>query len=128
MLSLILLLALAGCARLGIPMPGASAAREAESRAIGSACRHAGRAIEDCYTLNTQADKAAVFAGWREMNDYMRENDIREVTPQLPPPALAKLQKSAAAAGNKPPEDEEEEEEAPPKAQQRGGRPLARAL
>ncbi len=61
------------------------AAREADGRAIGAACRHAGRALEDCYTLNGRADKAAVFAGWREMNDYMRENGIEAVTPQLSP-------------------------------------------
>jgi len=24
-----------------------------------------------------------VFAGWRDMNDYMRENKIEAVTPQL---------------------------------------------
>ena len=49
----------------------------------GGACRHAGRAIEDCYALNKKADKAAVFAGWRDMNDYMRENKIEPVAPQL---------------------------------------------
>ena len=57
--------------------------REAEGKAIGGACRHAGRAIEDCYALNKKADRAAVFAGWREMNDYMRENKIEAVPPQL---------------------------------------------
>ena len=59
------------------------AAREADGRAVGAACRHAGRALEDCYTLNGRAEKAAVFAGWREMNDYMRENKIEAVAPQL---------------------------------------------
>ena len=58
-------------------------------RAIGGACRHAGRAIEDCYALNKKADRAAVFAGWREMNDYMRENKIDSVAPQLAPSELA---------------------------------------
>mgnify|MGYP007103402372 FL=1 len=79
---------LAGCEQLGIPDPAkANAQAEAEGRAIGSACRHAGRAIEDCFTLNTAASKSAVFAGWKEMNDYMSENKIAEVIPQLPPPA-----------------------------------------
>lgn len=77
-------LALAGCERLGIETPELQAQRkEAEGKAIGAACRHAARAIEDCYTLNKKADKAAVFAGWREMNDYMRENQIEPVTPQI---------------------------------------------
>ena len=76
--------ALSGCDALGIESTESMAARkEAEGRALGGACRHAGRAIEDCYTLNPRADKAAIFAGWREMNDYMRENKIEEVPPQL---------------------------------------------
>lgn len=75
------------CERIGIPDPAKVAAQtEAEGKAIGSACRHAGRAIEDCFTLNQAAPKAAVFAGWKEMNDYMVENKITEVTPVLPPP------------------------------------------
>ena len=58
---------------LGIESPEKVAAmREAEGKAIGGACRHAGRAIEDCYALNKKAEKASVFAGWRDMNDYMR--------------------------------------------------------
>lgn len=76
--------ALAGCDLLGIESPEKVAAvRDAEGRAIGGACRHAGRAIEDCYAMNRRADKAAVFAGWREMNDYMRENKMEPVTPEL---------------------------------------------
>jgi hypothetical protein len=79
---------LAGCdllgAALGIESPErVAAAREAEGKAIGGACRNAARAIEDCFALNRKADKAAVFAGWREMNDYMRENKIEPVVPQL---------------------------------------------
>lgn len=71
---------------LGIESPEKVAAvREADGRAIGGACRHAGRAIEDCYTLNKKADRAAVFAGWRDMNDYMRENKIDAVAPMLTP-------------------------------------------
>jgi hypothetical protein len=48
-----------------------------------------GRALEDCYALNRKADRAAVFAGWREMNDYMRENKIEVVAPQLGATELA---------------------------------------
>jgi hypothetical protein len=75
---------LSGCDALGIDSPEKLAAvRDADGKAIGGACRHAGRAIEDCYTLNKKADKAAVFAGWRDMNDYMRENKIEPVPSQL---------------------------------------------
>jgi hypothetical protein len=74
----------AGCDMIGIESAQAVAERkEADGKAVGGACRHAGRALEDCYALNRKADKAAVFAGWREMNDYMRENKIDAVAPQL---------------------------------------------
>lgn len=74
---------LSGCPFSGGEPPELVAARkEAEGKAVGGACRHAGRAIEDCFALNKRADKAALFAGWREMNDYMRENKIDAVPPQ----------------------------------------------
>jgi hypothetical protein len=73
-----------GCDKLGIESAQAVAERkDADGKAVGGACRHAGRAVEDCYALNRKAEKAAVFAGWREMNDYMRENKIESVAPQL---------------------------------------------
>lgn len=103
-LTLLLPALLAGCDMLGIETATATAAkREAEGKAVGGACRHAGRALEDCYALNKRADKGAVFTGWREMNDYMRENKIEEVAPQLPPPGT---EKKVAKS-----EDEEAEEE-----------------
>lgn len=75
-------LALAGCEQLGIENPAQiAAAKEAEGRAVGSACRHSGRALEDCYALNKKASKAAVFSGWRDMDAYMRENNIETVPP-----------------------------------------------
>lgn len=95
-------LLMTGCDLLGLEPASAVAARkEAEGKAIGGACRHAGRAIEDCYTLNRRADKAAVFAGWREMNDYMRENKIESVAPEIPTPAYlaARAAEQAASAG-----------------------------
>lgn len=101
-------LPLAGCDQLGIESPEKiAAARAAEGAAIGGACRHAGRAIEDCYTLNKKADKAAVFAGWREMNDYMTENKIEVVSPTIPSPE--------SLAAKPPAEGAEEEEPAPAK-------------
>lgn len=76
-----------GCNLFGGESAEAVAARrEADGKAVGGACRHAGRAIEDCYTLNRRADKAAVYAGWREMNDYMRENKLEPIVPQLGAP------------------------------------------
>ena len=91
---------LAGCDMLGIESPEKIAAtRDAEGRAVGSACRHAGRAIEDCYALNRKADKASVFAGWRDMNDYMRENKIDEVAPQLGAAAAKSGASGSATSG-----------------------------
>lgn len=73
-----------GCDMLGIESAEkVAASREADGKAVGAACRHAGRAIEDCFTIYKKADRAAVFAGWRDMNDYMRENKIEPVLPQL---------------------------------------------
>jgi len=83
-----LLVLLVGCDQLGIESATASAARrEAEGKAVGAACRHAGRAIEDCFALNRRTDKASIYAGWREMDDYMRENKIQAVAPVLQPTA-----------------------------------------
>ena len=79
-------LLLTGCDQLGIETPAvANARKDADSKAIGGACRHAARAIEDCYTLNKKADKAAMYAGWREMNEYMRENKLEPVVPVISP-------------------------------------------
>jgi len=38
--------------------------------------------VEQCYALNRRVERAAVFAGWREMNDYMRENKMEAMPPQ----------------------------------------------
>jgi hypothetical protein len=116
--ALCLLGALTGCDLLGIEGAAATAGkREVEGKAIGGACRHAGRAIEDCYTLNAKADKAAVFAGWREMNDYMRENGIEPVAPVLPPPGAAASAPRPADHG-----EDAEDDEAPPSRAARSAR------
>lgn len=93
------LLGLAGCEQLGIPNPAVEAAkREAEGKAIGGGCRHAARSVETCYELNKRADKAAVFAGWREMNDYMRENKIEAMPPSTPVAMVDEEEAEPAAA------------------------------
>jgi hypothetical protein len=75
---------LGGCELLGMEDPAKiAAAKEAEGKAVGGACRHSGRALEDCYLMNPKAVKAAVFAGWRDMDAYMRENKIDAVEPDL---------------------------------------------
>lgn len=86
-LLLAILSTLAGCDQLGLEAASVTAARvEADGKAVGAACRHGGRAIEDCFTLNKRVDKAAIYAGWREMDDYMRENKLEAVAPTLGAP------------------------------------------
>ena len=116
---------LAGCdvlvGALGIESPEKVAAlREAEGKAIGGACRHAGRAIEDCYALNKKAEKASVFTGWRDMNDYMRENKIEPVLPQVAATQVANAKAAAADA-----EPAKATEKPAPKAAE-GGKPTKR--
>lgn len=82
---------LAGCNEIpGLGPDPRTVAKEQESKAIGSACRHAMRGIEDCYTLNPKAAKNHVFSGWKEMDEYMREHKIEgapSVFTQKPPAA-----------------------------------------
>jgi hypothetical protein len=99
---LLIVLALAGCDQLGIESAATTKARvEADGKAVGAACRHAGRAIEDCYTLNKKSDRAAIYAGWREMQEYMAENKLEPVVPVIPPEP-PKPPKAAKAAASKP--------------------------
>lgn len=68
---------LSGCEALGIETATQiTAKKEAEALAIGSACRHSVRSIEDCFVANPKAIKAAMFTGWKEMDQYMRDNAI----------------------------------------------------
>ncbi|MBC3862449.1 hypothetical protein H8K32_10095 [Undibacterium jejuense] len=100
LIALFSLTLLSACERLGIADPAKEAEqKEADARATGSACRHAGRAIEDCYALNPEASRAAIYAGWKEMNDYMRDNKIDVVKPELPAhPAAASVQEEDSAS------------------------------
>ncbi len=79
-LVLSLALLLGGCDLIDSLMADPKAAqREADAKAIGSACRYGMRSIEDCYSMNEKASKAAVFTGWKEMDQYMRDNKIEGV-------------------------------------------------
>lgn len=84
-LVVLIALLLAGCEIPGLGPDPRIAQREADGKAIGGACRHALRGIEDCYRLNEKALKTAVFEGWKEMDVYMRENKIEGIAPKEPP-------------------------------------------
>ncbi|HEX4844199.1 MAG TPA: hypothetical protein VFV57_11050 [Limnobacter sp.] len=65
-----------------------------DSKAVGAACRHSGRALEDCFALNPNTHPSGVFEGWRDMNDYMLANQIDVVKPEVKPSAYAPQSKS----------------------------------
>ena len=87
--------------------------KEADAKAIGSACRFGMRSIEDCYVLNPKASKAAVFTGWKEMDQYMRENKVEGV------PAKIEIQPPSAAPAA--PKEEEVIDEKPAKKKANSG-------
>ena len=102
-LLLLATLALSGCdqiaLKLGMEDPAKKEARlEPDGKAVGSACRQSGRAIEDCYAIYTWLPKSSIFTGWREMDEYMRENKLETIVPQLPPPEAPGAKKKKATA------------------------------
>lgn len=104
-------LLLAGCDIPGLGPDPKAVQREADSKAIGGACRYALRGIEDCYTLNPKASKSAVFDGWKEMDQYMRDNKIEGAASTIQtPPATA-----AAGDADAAPVEKDSEAEAKPK-------------
>ena len=113
-LLLALTLLLAGCDIAALLADPKVAQKEADSKAIGGACRNGLRAIEDCYALNDKASKAAIYAGWREMDQYMRDNKLDGVAPVGVKPA-------APAA------EEVITESKPDKAAEDGAKPKAKA-
>jgi len=92
-------LLLAGCEIPGIYPDPKAVAREADSKATGGGCRHAMRSLEDCYTMNPKASRASIFAGWREMDAYMRENKIEGVAPS--PVKAEVIEESQSVASTK---------------------------
>lgn len=90
LLTLPIMISLSGCEqimqKLGIEDTAKKEARaDAEGKSVGAGCRQSGRAIEDCYSVYNWLPKASIFAGWREMNDYMLANNLEIVEPKLPP-------------------------------------------
>ena len=109
---LVLVVLISGCDALGLPNPAKQAEQaEADAKAVGASCRHSGRALEDCFTLYPNQARAAVYAGWKEMHDYMAAGNIAVV-----PPTLTKRRGSFEE------DDEEEAQDSPPKKQARAGK------
>ena len=98
-------LLLSGCDLEALLADPRVAQREADAKAIGSACRHGLRSLEDCYAMNEKASKAAVFAGWKDMDQYMRDNKIEGVAPKGLKPAGAEDAMITETPEDKPAED-----------------------
>lgn len=111
---------LSGCdqitQKMGLEDPSKKEARlEPEGKAVGSACRHSGRAIEDCYAIYGWLPKSSIYAGWREMDEYMRDNKLETIAPQLPPPEPPGTKKKRPATATE--AAAETTKEAPPAAE-----------
>ncbi|WP_293765180.1 hypothetical protein [uncultured Aquitalea sp.] len=72
-----LALALAGCNWVN----NVSGLSKEAHKALGAACRQTGRSLEECFRRNPEADTAAIYAGWREMNEYMSKNHLETMSP-----------------------------------------------
>lgn len=75
-------LLLGGCIKGLLPDPEGDARKvEDEAAATGAGCRQAGRSLEQCYMRNEGLNRNGALRGWREMDEYMRQNKLE---PQLP--------------------------------------------
>ncbi|MGQ5523915.1 hypothetical protein ACUHMQ_11725 [Chitinimonas sp. PSY-7] len=107
----VLVLGLSGCERI-TELANQS---KLNGRAIGAACRHTGRSLEDCFQRNPRVSKADVFSGWKEMNEYMAKNKL-EVIPPLPDPPKKGAAVSSIEIGGGTEATEEKSAEAKPTA------------
>lgn len=96
LLLLLPFLLLTGCDRVGALLD-----QQAENgKAVGAACRHSGRALEDCYQRNSRISKADIFAGWKEMNEYMQQKKLDIVPPPVDPVAPPQAADAAPASAS----------------------------
>ena len=98
LLILFMALLLSGCDLLGLGPDPRIAQREADAKAIGAACRNGLRSIEDCYVLNKGVNKAFIYAGWLEMDAYMRENKLEGQRAEINPPGAPQPEAFVRAA------------------------------
>lgn len=102
LISIVLLLG--GCDLAALLADPKVAQREADAKAIGGACRFGMRSIEDCYALNEKASKSAIFTGWKDMDQYMRDNKVEgvpaKITKAPATPAEEIIDESADKAGS----------------------------
>ncbi len=107
---------LSGCEIPGVYPDPKVVQREADAKATGGGCRHAQRGLEDCYTMNPRAPRSAIFAGWKDMDQYMRENKIEGTRSVMPAAATAEEEQSVASGKDKAAPDIKERRSAKDKA------------
>lgn len=112
----VLALLLAGCDIPGMGPDPRVLQREADGKAIGGACRYALRGIEDCYSLNERTSKTAIFAGWKDMDQYMRDNKMEGQAS-----VLDNEDKAPVAEAKRPSATKEKAVETKPKAAEKPG-------
>lgn len=76
-LAVLLVLPLSGCDQVNDVINK----QKSNGKAVGAACRHSGRALEDCYQRNQKIAKSDIYAGWKEMNEYMQAKKLDVVRP-----------------------------------------------
>jgi type IV secretory pathway VirB10-like protein len=75
---------------------------KAEGIALGAGCRQAGQSLEDCYQRNPDKLKAGIFAGWKDMHEYMAAKNIETI---VPPPMPEKTEADTAKEKEAPKDD-----------------------
>lgn len=72
-----LAIALSGCDLVGEQINK----QKLVGKAVGAGCRQTGRSLEDCYNRNPKVSKPDIFAGWKEMNEYMQAKKLDIIPP-----------------------------------------------
>lgn len=97
-------LLLTGCDLLGDSADDIRARKAAQAHAEGAACRQVGMSIQECMD-EYKGVKASILTGWKEMDQYMRENNMEEA-PRLKPPAPPPTESESKSSPAKAPEPE----------------------
>lgn len=77
-LSAALILSLSGCEQVNDQLNK----QKLVGKAVGAGCRQSGRSLEDCYNRNSKVAKPDIFAGWKEMSEYMQAKKLDVIPPQ----------------------------------------------
>jgi len=77
-LSAALILSLSGCEQINDQLNK----QKLVGKAVGAGCRQSGRSLEDCYNRNSKVAKPDIFAGWKEMSEYMQAKKLDVIPPQ----------------------------------------------